>query len=129
MFGLVRMWLRLALAAGILTGASALLWHWSERLPDPRPPRSESEPQPGNILLPAPLTFGERLAAWSPGFDRTTALLAGGLLLSAVSLGGGRAFWWLRLRARGSADDPPWARCWPRPAGGRRFCSGTASAG
>ena len=118
MLGLVRMWFTGLLAVAVIVGAVLLIRAWSERLPDPRPVSSaiaqERVPEnpdgiPDDRRASAdrpPPTFGERLSAWRPGADWTTAYLAGGLLLGIVALGGGRGLWWLRLKLRPATDDP-----------------------
>ena len=111
MFGLVRMWLTGLLAVAVWAGAVLLLRAWADRLPDPRPPApaivvSPDDPPPPPPPAAPPPTFGERLAAWRPGVDWPTAYFAGGATLLLLGVGGGRALWWLRLKARGAADDP-----------------------
>ncbi len=118
MFGLVRMWLMGLLAVAVIVGAVLLLWEFAQRLPDQRrvvfddsAPRVEHPPDPSFPPPPPPdelrtLTFGERLSAWRPAFDWTTAYLAGGMVLAFLAVGGGRALWWLRLKLRPASDDP-----------------------
>jgi len=114
------MWLTGLLAVAVIVGAVLLIRAWSERLPDPRPapapiPQDQAQTNPDGIFeqpRPSverpPPTFGERLSAWRPGADWTTAYLAGGLLLSFLALGGGRGLclWLLRLKMRSAGDDP-----------------------
>ena len=87
------------LAVALLAAAALLLREWYRSLPDPRPaPPPVAEARPSHWLPPPrpqepeppPPTFGERLAAWRPGADRATALLAGRLLLAFLGAGGGR---------------------------------------
>lgn len=88
----------------VVIGAGVyLLTRWSAELPtevvvvDRRGPDGEAER--------VPLTgFGERVAAWRPGWDAVTALLAGGLALLGWSAGG--RFVTPRLWLKAGEDDP-----------------------
>src|SRR5688572_20027764 len=99
LFGLVRLLITGLLAIALWVGVVLLVRHWADRLPDPRPPQPAAA-----VDGPPPPSFGERLSAWRPGLDTTTALLAGAVLLSLVGVGGGRLFWRLVLPRR--PDDP-----------------------
>ncbi len=91
------------LAVAVLGSGVYALSRWHDALPTERvvvDPRSPDGPGERQVLT----GFAERVAAWRPGFDRPTALLAGGLgaLLWGV---GGRLVTpriWLR-----SGDDEP----------------------
>lgn len=100
LFGLARMWFWGLFAVGLLVLAGWLVARWADRLPDPRPtPVTADADDPP----PPPPTFGERLAAWRPGWDEVTALLAGAVALAAISTGGGRGLLWLLLKLRRGA--------------------------
>ncbi len=120
MVGIVRIWALGLFSIAVIVAAVLLLRSWSERLPDPRPTsagpdtrietttypdgRSVTSQTPAEAALPP--TFAERLSAWRPAIDLTTAYFVGGILLTLIVIGGGRGFWWLRLKLRPSGDDP-----------------------
>lgn len=114
------MWFRGLLAIAILAGSIYLLRQWSQELPQPAVRRggevttsddsrrtSRAEDRPAvEVHRPAvAASFSERLAAWRPGFYRQTALLAGGLALALLGLGG-RFFASSRLFRRPGGDEP-----------------------
>jgi pimeloyl-ACP methyl ester carboxylesterase len=104
LFGLVRLWVTGLLAVALWVGVVLLVRNWADRLPDPRPPRPAATADVPPPPEPSPPSFGERLSAWRPALDTTTALLAGAVLLSLLGIGGGRLFWRLVLPKR--PDDP-----------------------
>ena len=86
-FGPFGLWLRGLVALLAIGSAIYFLARWVDRLP--REQVVETRPGDPTSREPRPLTgFGERVVAWGPGWDWTTAALAGGLALSAWSLGG-----------------------------------------
>jgi len=120
-FGLIRMWITGLLAVAMLVGVVLLARYWYQNLPDPRPgPLSvPADGSPPPEPAPPP-SFGERVAAWRPAADWPTAALAGALLLTAFSLGGGRASAWLLMPKRGESprrEHPGDARRVTRPDG------------
>lgn len=96
------MWLRGVLAVLILGAAGTLLWRWAEELPAPEPRQDETSRPEGPRRI---ATFRDRLAAWRPGWDRTTALLAGGVGLALLGLLG-KSFATHRLFRRSDGDRP-----------------------
>ena len=79
-------WLRGVLAIGVLVAAGWLAYRWYEGLPRyaPSPSRlDDSLSEPATPLSPA-----ERIMAWRPGLDLTTAMLLGALGLTGIGLGG-----------------------------------------
>ncbi len=98
--GIFGIWFRGLLALALLGGGVYLIDRWHDGLP-----RERVSAGPAGTEERVPLaSFSERLGAWRPGWDWTTAYLAGALGGLAYSFGGGR-FVTLRLRKPG-ADEP-----------------------
>jgi len=103
--GVLLVWLRGIISVAILVGAGWLLWEWTQRVRASRPVES-----PSDVTLQA--TGAEirsasppsRLRDWRPGWDETTAILAGGIALLLLSTGG--RFVGLQLFRRPEADVP-----------------------
>ena len=70
------MWLTGLLAIVLWLGVGILIWRWAELLPNPRVPPPQADTS-GHDTPPLPAPFGERLAAWRPGWDGVTGLLVG----------------------------------------------------
>lgn len=101
-FAIVGMWLRGLLSLAVVGLAVFSLVYWYNDLP-----AQETVPvQRGEEVVyeSRPLGPGERIAAWRPGLDLPTALLAGGLLLTLFTFAG-RFFSPLLFRPRGK-DEP-----------------------
>lgn len=97
LFGLVRMWVWGLAAVALWVGVGLLVWRWADSLPDPRP----APPGTAPADPPPPPSVNERLAAWRPGADAPTALLAGAVALTLLGVGGGRGLFRLLLPKRG----------------------------
>lgn len=96
-------WLRGLLALAAIGSAVYLLTRWADRLPRELPVEVRSGDRTAVELRP--LTgFGERVAAWRPGWDATTAALAGALALGLWSVGGSLVT--PKLWLRRGADEP-----------------------
>jgi pimeloyl-ACP methyl ester carboxylesterase len=100
LFGLARMWFWGLASVGLLVLAGWLVARWADELPDPRPSVVVTDPDAPPL---PPASFGERLAAWRPGWDRVTALLAGAVALTLFGTGGGRGLVWLLLKLKRGA--------------------------
>jgi pimeloyl-ACP methyl ester carboxylesterase len=104
-FSILGMWLRGLLAIALLGLGIFLLREWYERATTVYEPVAavDAEPKLGG----APELGRTRrvgLSEWRPGLDATTAMLAGGLALVGLSLGGGSLLYPL-MRRRGT-DEP-----------------------
>jgi pimeloyl-ACP methyl ester carboxylesterase len=104
LFGLSRMLWTGLLGVGLWVAVFFLFREWSQTLPDPRPPAVETRPGEPPIPDRASPSFSERVSAWRPGADASTAYLAGAIALTLIGLGGGRTLMWLFLPKKG--DDP-----------------------
>lgn len=90
------LWFRGLLAIAIVVGAVQLLRTWYDELPLRTVPVATRVDRDGPgerderrvEVATRPATFTERVTSWRPGFDRATALLAGGVLLLFLSIGG-----------------------------------------
>ncbi len=81
-------WLHGILAIAVLAGGVYLTYCWYDRLPDTTIVVRVTED--GSITESRRLnTFVDRVRAWRPGWDETTAMLAGAVLLVAWSSAGG----------------------------------------
>ncbi|MFO0848021.1 MAG: alpha/beta fold hydrolase [Gemmataceae bacterium] len=96
-------WLRGLLSPTVIGFGVFLLTRWHDALPTEQPvePPTATNPAPDRRPL---TTFGERVSAWRPGWDRATALLAGGVGLLLWS-GLGR-FVTPKLWLRRGDDEP-----------------------
>lgn len=102
-FSLLATWLRGLLALVAIGSATYLLVHWVNHLP--REQLVEVRHGDQTFVESRPLNgFGERVAAWRPGWDWTTAALAGALALSLWSVGG--CFVTPKLWLRRGDDEP-----------------------
>jgi pimeloyl-ACP methyl ester carboxylesterase len=96
-------WLRGLLALAAIGSAVYLVIRWADRLPREQPVEVRNGERTEVELRP--LTgFGERVGAWQPGWDATTAALAGGLALALWSVGGSLVT--PKLWLRRGADEP-----------------------
>jgi pimeloyl-ACP methyl ester carboxylesterase len=99
-------WFRGMLAVALLAAAGLMLYEWHKRLPRERVVVTHTEGQGDSTTEVHELRgFRERLAAWRPNLDTTTALLLGSLGLLGVSFGGGLLLSPRSFR-RGGADEP-----------------------
>jgi pimeloyl-ACP methyl ester carboxylesterase len=102
-FTILGMWLRGLVAVAVLALGTFLLVEWYRSLPaqvvvvhdEPPAPREETV-----TLSPA-----QRVVTWRPAFDRTTAFLAGGVLLLLAAFAG-KAVTGLFLGGRGGTEEP-----------------------
>jgi pimeloyl-ACP methyl ester carboxylesterase len=113
-FQIIGIWLRGLVAIALIAAAAYLLREWHQRattvhvpavaaVEDRRP--EPAAPAPGAIDRPVAIrTRSVPLSAWRPGWDVPTAMLAGGLLLAALSAGGGSLVF--PLWRRKGADEP-----------------------
>jgi pimeloyl-ACP methyl ester carboxylesterase len=104
------MWFRGLLAIAILGGSVYLFSRWARELPDPSAPRVSEVDRDGmnrqSDTLPLErASFGERVAAWKPGWDRLTAFLAGAVALALIGTLG--RFITTPLLFRRSGSDEP----------------------
>ena len=84
-FNLVGTWIRAVIAIALVVAAIVLVKEWADELPTQVRGRDASIGSEVNLPLEA---FPERVAAWKPGFDRPTMLLAAGILAILLTLFG-----------------------------------------
>ena len=108
-FNILGMWFRGLLAIVLLGLSIYLLREWYERATTVHEPIAVAEadvrrdPEAGRDPAVG-RTRSARLSSWRPGWDTPTAMLAGGLALMGLSLGGG-SFAFPLMRRRGT-DEP-----------------------
>ena len=104
-FNIIGMWLRGLLAIALLGLSIYLLREWYERATTVHEPIVATDAEPDVRGVPElGRTRRVGLSEWRPGLDTTTAMLAGGLALIGLSLGGG-SFAYPLMRRRGT-DEP-----------------------
>jgi len=79
-------WMRGILAIGLLLAGGWLAYRWYEELPRYAPSASRLDDAPSESAVR--LSPAERIMAWRPGLDLTTAMLLGAVGLMGISLGG-----------------------------------------
>lgn len=78
--GVLGVWIRGLLSIALVAGAVTLLVNWYRELPPGPQPRGRD-----SVSVASPL---QRIAAWRPGWDEETAMLAAGLFLVFLTFGG-----------------------------------------
>ena len=101
----IAIWFRGLIAVAVICGAVCLLALWYRELPRPV---EDVRPLPNQqVSASNPMWRSDalkRISYWRPAFDKPTALLCAGILLSMLSVGAGRLFYPL-LRRQGE-DEP-----------------------
>ena len=105
----IGMWFRGLMGIAVVSVTACLFALWYRELPQlaeevrPVPNQKLDEPRP--VRLPGVL---QRISLWRPGLDKPTASLTAALLLSLLSLGGGRRMF--PLLRHPAQDDPSSSR-------------------
>lgn len=102
---IIAVWFRGILSLAVLALAVYLLAIWYRELPQPANSDSQfPDQQLSNRDTSRPSGALDKISYWRPAFDKPTAMLAGAIVLSVLSLGGGQMLFPL-LRRRG-IDEP-----------------------
>lgn len=104
-FHILGLFFRALLAPLLLAAGVYLLYEWyqhREQVVEPAPAIEQLD-RPGGVAPPTEPS--PRVVVWHFGFNKETAMLVGGLLLSFLSVGGGMGFYRL-LRRRGDKPEP-----------------------